>query len=155
MRPPQAFEIATDVELPPDGDFWQDLREDRVPPLAAEYGLSQALEALVVQMLAAEPRTRPSAGEILQHQAIMAGRQPGRRDEFIVKRPFKGGNIRKLSFMDGLDHLTDLDAGGGGRELSPSSGTRSLHTPTELMVPISYSMEAEAVSDTRDFFWRK
>lgn len=63
------LELASDLELPRNGDSWHDLREGRIPwQLTA--GISPALQQIIKDMMAPDFRNRPSLAGLLETPVI-------------------------------------------------------------------------------------
>lgn len=62
------LELATDLDLPKQGDMWQSLRQGKLPPVA--YSLSSDLQAVLTGLLRPDPSERLTADQALSLPVI-------------------------------------------------------------------------------------
>ncbi len=138
-----SFELAARVELPQNGDMWQELR--RHPQRVIQIPCMLELEHQIHHMMAWEPDQRPSAADVLkipQCQRILSI-AASERPRFTRKLQWSDGSPRASSPRYQLGR-TESSAG------IPMAGYQLGRTESSAGIPIvdtsSYAAEAEADS---------
>ena len=130
------FEVAADVEcLPQEGEFWQELREGKVPPLSD--GRSQKLDSAIRLMMDPRPDKRPRAETILEDDAVQRALDPAQRDTFIASLPLPEEFTTRNSVEPGTASAKGKTRRLGSLSVEPGTGSSDthadMHTPTEVV----------------------
>lgn len=64
------LELATNLELPTNGNLWQELRSGTLPPDVANK-LSPELYEVITSMMNPDPKQRPTVDQLLQNKVLL------------------------------------------------------------------------------------